>query len=110
VKDHKFIRDRLNPRAAADQGIRYPNQGQQRATSQPLTDSSSSLSTGSSERSSSSSISHRDWNCRVCNHPHTGTDVTSWRCVKCEESKWDVSSFEEFKDVPTRGRPRESRR
>ena len=111
MKDHKFIRDRLNPKAAADD--RYPNPVQQRATSQPATDSSASLSMGSSERSSSAtgdSISHRDWNCRDCDFLHTGTDSTSWWCVKCEKQQpWDMSSFEQFKDVPARGRPRESR-
>ena len=110
MKDHKFIRDRLNPRAAADQGIRYPNQGQPRATSQPLTDSSSSQSTGSSERSSSAtgeSIIFKDWNCRVCDFLHAGADNASWKCLNYPG--WNTTSFEEFKDVQPRGRALESR-
>jgi hypothetical protein len=112
MKDHKFIRDRLNQGAVVDQGYRNPNPGQRRATSQPVTDSSASLSTGSSDRSSSAtgdSILHKEWTCRVCNFVHTGADSTSWHCVKCPEPTWNLSSFEEFKDVPQRGRPRESR-
>ena len=109
LQDHKFIRDRLNPRTVADQGTRFPNQGQQRSTSQPLTDSSSSQTAGSSDRSSSSSVPHREWSCRKCAHIHAGIDINAFRCVNCEESKWDLSAFEQFKDVPTRGRPRESK-
>ena len=109
LQNHKFIRDRLNPKAVADPGFGLPNPGQQRSSSQPLTDSSSSQTTGSSDRSSSSTTVHREWNCRKCEHHHAGIDADSVRCVACAESKWDMSEFAQFRDVPQRARPRESR-
>jgi len=81
MKNHKFVRDRLNQRAVVDQGIRNPNPGQRRATSEPVTDSSTSQSTGSSDRSSSvtGDIVHQDWTCRTCKFVHTGADRASWK-------------------------------
>ena len=123
IKNHKFVRDRLvQPRdpasnqTDADQGIRIPAPGQRRTASVPLTDSSTSVSTNSSDlegtadelkrlsltRSSSTAAGAADWTCRSCKHVHTGANQVQWQCVNCRT--WKVDDFEQFKHVPQRGR------
>ena len=133
IKTHKFLRDRLlQPRdllyrdpasnqTDADQGIRIPAPGQRRTASQPPPDSSTSVSTNSSDlegaaedlkrlsltRGSSTAADAADWTCRNCEHVHTGVNQGKWQCVNCRT--WRLEDFEQFKDVPTRGRARASK-
>ena len=128
IKNHKFVRDRLvqqrvaaSNQTDADQGIRIPAPGRRRTASVPLTDSSTSQSTNSSDlegtadelkrltltRSSSTAAGAADWTCRNCKHVHTGANQAQWRCVNCQT--WRADDFEQFKDVTQRGRARGSK-